>query len=116
MVIPCLYSFLFTVPSSVFSELLVNKKRTRTLSHREPGSGTNCMVDGTGLERIYVDFVGYNSHIKPDYSSFFVRIFPKIGKKNTLEKGKVWSKVWSNYRMASRLCVSASMTLNRRYS
>ena len=53
------------------------------------------MVDGTGLERIYVDFVGYNSHIKPDYSSFFVRIFPKIGKKNTLEKGKVWSKVWS---------------------
>lgn len=74
------------------------------------------LVDGTGLERIYVNFAGYNSHIKPDYSSFFVRIFPKIGKKNTLEKSKVWSKVWSNYRMASRLCVSASMTLNRRYS
>ena len=53
------------------------------------------MVDGTGLERIYVDFWGYNSHIKPDYSSFFVRIFPEIGKKNTLEKSKVWSKVWS---------------------
>ena len=74
------------------------------------------MVAGTGLERIYVNFAGYNSHIKPDYSSFFVRIFPKIGKKNTLEKSKVWSKVWSDYRMASRLCVSASMTLNRRYS
>ena len=54
------------------------------------------LVDGTGLERIYADFAGYNSHIKLDYSSFFMRIFPKIGKKNTLEKSKVWSKVWSN--------------------
>ena len=31
MVIPCLCSFLLTVPSSAFSELPVNKKRTRTL-------------------------------------------------------------------------------------
>ena len=52
IVIPCLYSFLSTVPSSAFSEPLVNKKRTRTLSHRELGSSTNCMVDGTGLEPV----------------------------------------------------------------
>ena len=30
----------------------INKKRTRTLSHRELGSSTNCMVDGTGLEPV----------------------------------------------------------------
>ena len=47
--IPCLCSF--TVPSSAFSEPLVNKKRTQTLSHRELGSSTNCMVGGTGLEQ-----------------------------------------------------------------
>ena len=52
ILIPCLYSFLSTVPSSAFSEPLVNKKRTRTLSHRELGSSTNCMVDGTGLEPV----------------------------------------------------------------
>ena len=52
MVIPCLCSFLLTVPSSAFSELPVNKKRTRTLSHRESGSSTNCLVDGTGLEPV----------------------------------------------------------------
>ena len=49
MVIPCLCSF--TVPSSPFSEPPANKKRTRTLSHRELGSSTNCMVGGTGLEQ-----------------------------------------------------------------
>ena len=52
MVIPCLYLFLLTVPSNAFSELPVNKKRTQTLSHRELGSSTNCMVDGTGLEPV----------------------------------------------------------------
>ena len=52
IVIPCLYSFLLTVPSSAFSEPPVNKKRTQTLSHREPGSSTNWMVDGTGLEPV----------------------------------------------------------------
>lgn len=50
IVIPCLCSF--TVPSSPFSEPPANKKRTRTLSHRESGSSTNCMVDGTGLEPV----------------------------------------------------------------
>ena len=50
IVIPCLCSF--TVPSSPFSEPPANKKRTRTLSHRELGSSTNCMVDGTGLEPV----------------------------------------------------------------
>ena len=49
MVIPCLCSF--TVPSSPSAEPPINKKRTRTLSHRESGSSTNCMVDGTGLEQ-----------------------------------------------------------------
>ena len=81
--IPCLYSFLFTVPSSPSVELVgaklihlltqtvlllkhptgvfvaaanakppINKKRTRTLFHKESGSSTNCMVDGTGLEPV----------------------------------------------------------------
>ena len=49
IVIPCLCSF--TVPSSPFSEPLANKKRTRTLFHKESGSSTNCMVGGTGLEQ-----------------------------------------------------------------
>ena len=52
IVISCLYSFLLTVPSSPFSEPLINKKRTRTLSRKELGSSTNCMVDGTGLEPV----------------------------------------------------------------
>ena len=52
MVIPCLCSFLLTVPSSAFSELPVNKKCTRTLFRKESGSSTNCMVDGTGLEPV----------------------------------------------------------------
>ena len=43
IVIPCLCSF--TVPSNAFSELPVNKKRTRTLSRKESGSSTNCMVE-----------------------------------------------------------------------
>ena len=38
MVIPCLCSFLLTVPSSAFSELPVNKKYTRTLFRKESGS------------------------------------------------------------------------------
>ena len=50
IVIPCLCSF--TVPSSPSSEPLANKKRTRTLSRKESGSSTNCMVDGTGLEPV----------------------------------------------------------------
>ena len=45
MVIPCLCLFLLTVPSSAFSELPVNKKRTRTLFRKESGSSTNCMVE-----------------------------------------------------------------------
>ena len=48
IVIPCLCSF--TVPSSPFSEPPANKKRTRTLSHRELGSSTNCMVEHQGVE------------------------------------------------------------------
>ena len=52
MVIPCLCSFLLTVPSSAFSEPPVNKKRTRTLFYKESGSSTNCLVDGTGLEPV----------------------------------------------------------------
>ena len=45
MVIPCLYSFLLTVLRTLAVGFPVNKKRTRTLSHRESGSGTNCMVE-----------------------------------------------------------------------
>ena len=38
MVIPCLYSFLLTVLHTPSAEPLVNKKRTRTLFHKESGS------------------------------------------------------------------------------
>ena len=67
MVIPCLCSF--TVPSSPSAEPLINKKRTRTLFHKELGSSTNCMVENTGIEpenevtAVRIDFVaqyGYN--------------------------------------------------------
>ena len=71
MVIPCLC--LFIALSSLFSELVGAKplhlltqtvlllaqtqtsdkqKSTRTLFHKESGSGMNCMVDGTGLEPV----------------------------------------------------------------
>ena len=50
IVIPCLCSF--TVLHTPSAEPLVNKKRTRTLFHKESGSSTNCMVDGTGLEPV----------------------------------------------------------------
>ena len=50
MMIPCLCSFLFTVPSSPSAEPLINKKRTRTLSRKESGLSTNCMVGQAGLE------------------------------------------------------------------
>ena len=51
MMIPCLYSFSLTALRTPSAELPVNKKRTRTLSRKESGSSTNCMVDGTGLEQ-----------------------------------------------------------------
>ena len=41
MMISCLYSFLLTVLHTPSAEPLVNKKRTRTLFHKESGSGTN---------------------------------------------------------------------------
>ena len=41
MMIPCLYSFLLTVLRTLAAELPVNKKRTRTLFHKELGSSTN---------------------------------------------------------------------------
>ena len=50
--IPCLYSFLLTALRTLSAKPPINKKRTRTLSHRELGSSTNCMVDGTGLEPV----------------------------------------------------------------
>ena len=50
MVIPCLYLFLLTVPSSPSAEPPINKKRTRTLSRKESGSSTNCMVEHQGVE------------------------------------------------------------------
>ena len=44
-VIPCLYLLLFTVLRTLAVGLPANKKRTRILSYRESGSGTNCMVE-----------------------------------------------------------------------
>ena len=52
MMIPCLYLLLLTVLRTPSAEPPVNKKRTRTLSRKESGSSTNCMVDGTGLEPV----------------------------------------------------------------
>ena len=78
MVIPCLCSFtvpsspsaelvgarplhlltqtvlLLKHPTGVFVAVAnakppINKKRTRTLSHREPGSSTNCLVERSGI-------------------------------------------------------------------
>ena len=46
--IPCLCSF--TVPSSPSAEPPINKKRTRTLSRKESGSSTNCLVEHQGVE------------------------------------------------------------------
>ena len=48
MMIPCPCSF--TAPRTLAAEPLVNKKRTQTLSHRESGSSTNCMVGHEGFE------------------------------------------------------------------
>ena len=50
MVIPCLYSFLLTVLHTPSAEPPINKKRTRTLFHKESGSSTNCMVEHQGVE------------------------------------------------------------------
>ena len=61
MVIPCLSSFLLTVLRTPAVELPVNKKRTRTLFHKESGSSTNCMVDGTGLEPEFIPDTAANS-------------------------------------------------------
>ena len=44
MVILCLCSF--TALRTLSAEPPINKKRTRTLFHKESGSSTNCMVDG----------------------------------------------------------------------
>ena len=48
--IPCLYSFLLTALRTLSTKPPINKKRTRTLSHRELGSSTNCMVEHQGVE------------------------------------------------------------------
>ena len=43
MMIPCLCSF--NALCSPSAELPINKKRTRTLSRKESGLSTNCMVE-----------------------------------------------------------------------
>ena len=48
IVIPCLCSF--NALCSPSAEFPINKKRTRTLSHRELGSSTNCLVEHRGFE------------------------------------------------------------------
>ena len=48
IVIPCLCSF--NALCSPSAELPINKKRTRTLSRKESGSSTNCMVEHQGVE------------------------------------------------------------------
>ena len=46
--IPCLCSF--NALCSPSAEFPINKKRTRTLSRKESGSSTNCMVEHQGVE------------------------------------------------------------------
>ena len=48
IVIPCLCSF--NALCSPSAEFPINKKRTRTLFHKESGSSTNCMVENSGIE------------------------------------------------------------------
>ena len=48
IVIPCLCSF--NALCSPSAESPINKKRTRTLFHKESGSSTNCMVEHQGVE------------------------------------------------------------------
>ena len=50
MVIPCLCSF--TALRTLAAEPPVNKKRTRTLFHKESGSGTNCFGGGWGTRTL----------------------------------------------------------------
>ena len=52
MVIPRLCSFLLTVLRTPAAEPPVNKKRTRTLFHKESGSGTNCFGGGWGTRTL----------------------------------------------------------------
>ena len=59
MMIPCLCSF--TVLRTFAVELPINKKRTRTLFHKESGSSTNCMANDSNFDRNPVRGCNYGS-------------------------------------------------------
>ena len=70
MVIPCLCSF--TVPSSPSAEPPINKKRTRTLSRKESGSSTNCMVGDTPrMCEVYALDPTYRKLVADQYLVFY---------------------------------------------
>ena len=70
MVIPCLYLLLLTVLHTPSAELPVNKKRTRTLFHKESGSSTNCMVGLTSPERIRRNSLLFKAVCIPGYIGY----------------------------------------------
>ena len=51
MVILCLCSF--TALRTLSAEPPINKKRTRTLFHKESGSSTNCMVEQSTIQNLF---------------------------------------------------------------
>ena len=102
IVIPCLCSF--TVPSSPSAEPPINKKRTRTLSRKESGSSTNCMVDLEGFEpstfRMRTErspsslaFVHTLCTARKEKSTY-IRLYKMFCHSNYLS----WSQIWSPSR------------------
>ena len=62
MVILCLCSF--TALRTLSAEPPINKKRTRTLFHKESGSSTNCMVDRDMLRGTVLQFLPLSNILK----------------------------------------------------
>ena len=104
MVIPCLYSFLLTVLHTPSAEPPINKKRTRTLSRKESGSSTNCMVDLEGFEPLTsrmrterspsnIAFVHTLCTVREEKSTY-IRLYRIFCHLNHLS----WSQIWSPSR------------------
>ena len=103
--IPCLCSF--TVPSSPSAEPPINKKRTRTLSRKESGASTNCLVDLEGFEPLTsrmrterspnsLAFVHTLCNVRKEKSTY-IRPYERRGHADGLS----WSQVWSPSRRFS---------------
>ena len=102
IVIPCLCSF--NALCSPSAEFPINKKRTRTLAHRELGSSTNCLVDLEGFEPLTsrmrterspsnIAFVHTFCTARKEKSTH-IRPYERRGHADRLS----WSQVWSPSR------------------